>query len=456
MILIPEQVKALRDEVKRLEEEKENYEKYFKECDKSSLESGFVKFVDTTLEVDNYNNVCRKLDSYKSALMEYEFSNTVDSDAIEYGTEFTILYDDNKEEETYTLVQNLIGLASVSFSQNKNYISVDSNLGRAVIGKSPDENFSYTFSIEGRKDSITITGKIISIVKQSNKDIHFIMSRPKSARISKKNEIIRKKAYQVGDKDTLEKVKEITLSQYNLLKEEQEKLSRALIKFKKYEEKIMVNSIITLRNKKNEISKYMIVDKDNNFDYTKEIDANSIIARKLFTKKKGDIFEERSKIKIDNKKQAKYYTGRIIEVDNSNVKQEESVYSSIWSVYARLGRVNKLLSESRIATPPTDGTIGIGSKVSIMTFEDGQIQNRRVEIINQAVSTELNTDYVEVISPLGQKIIGLKNNQMFDYRYFSNLDNNTLVGNGVVYDINNNMNETLAENPTAYQKKRRG
>ena len=78
------------------------------------------------------------------------------------------------------------------------------------------------------------------------------------------------------------------------------------------------------------------------------------------------------------------------------------------------------------------------------------------EIINQAVSTELNTDYVEAISPLGQEIIGLKNNQMFDYRYLSTLDNNTLVGTGVVYDINNNMNETLAKDPLTYQKKRRG
>ena len=115
-----------------------------------------------------------------------------------------------------------------------------------------------------------------------------------------------------------------------------------------------------------------------------------------------------------------------------------------------------MLRESKIIAPLSDNTIGIGSKVSILTFEDGIIQNRRVEIINQAVSTELNTDYIEAISPLGQEIIGLKDNEMFDYRYYSTVDNNTLLGNGIVYDINNNMNEELAKDPLTYQKKRRG
>ncbi len=40
-----------------------------------------------------------------------------------------------------------------------------------------------------------------------------------------------------------------------------------------------------------------------------------------------------------------------------------------------------------------------------MTFENGEVQNRRVEIINHAVSTELTSDYIEAISPLGNKIL---------------------------------------------------
>lgn len=389
MILIPEQVKALREEIKRLEEDKKDYELYFKECEKSTSDSGFVKFQDDTIEVDNYNKTREKLSSYKRALVENEFVDLKDTDAINYGTEFTVLYDDTKEEVTYTLVQNTIGLIRANINSENGYMPYDSDLGRAVIGKTVDDDFSYTFNLKGRKDPIIITGKIVRIIKKSNKDIHFIMSRPKSARISKKNEIIRKKAYMENDTKEIDKLHEITLSQFKLLKEEQERLTVSLTKLKKYED-------ITT------------------------------------------------------------YTGKIIDIDNSSVEKEEGIHSSIWSIYSRLGIVNKMLRESKIIEPPSDDTIGIGSKVSIITFEDGQIQNRRVEIINQAVSTELNTDYVEAISPLGQEIMGLTNNQMFDYRYFSILDNNTLMGTGAVYDINNNMKEELTTDPTTYQKKRRG
>lgn len=455
MILIPEQVKALREEIKRLEEKRKDYELYFKECDKSTLEPGFVNFQDTTLEVDDYNTICKKLDSYKRALVENEFANLKETDAINYGTKFTVLFDDTKEEETYTLVQNTIGLIRENINRENGYMPYNSNLGRAVVGKTVDDAFSYTFYLKGKTDAITITGKIVNIIKQSNKDVNFIMSRPKSARISKKSEIIRKKAYMENYSLELNKLYEITLSQYKLLKEEQERLTNSMVKLKKYEDRIMVGSIITLKDKLNKIKKYKVVDKDI-YDIHSEIDANSTFASKLFTKHKGDYIKENYFYRENGKGKTTTYTGNIIDIDNSEVEKDESIYSSIWSIYSRLGFVNKMLRESKIVMPPSDDIVGVGSKVSIITFEDGMIQNRRVEIINQAVSTELNTDYVEAISPLGQEIIGLKNNQMFDYRYFSTLDNTTLLGNGAVYDINNNMDEALAKDPTTYQKKRRG
>ncbi len=455
MILIPEQVKALRDEIKRLEEQKKDYEEYFKNAEKTTMDLGFVKYVDTTLESSSYSNIRAKLQSYKSALEENEFIDLKESDTINYGTEFTVLYDDSKEEATYTLVENPIGLTRANINQDKGYMPYDSNLGKAVWGKTIDDEFSYTFNLEGRKDAITITGKIVKIIKKSNKDIHFIMSRPKSARISKKNEIIRKKAYMKNDTKELNKLHEITLSQFKLLKEEQERLRNSLAKLKKYEDRIMVGSIITLKNKNNKTRMYTIVDKDE-YDVHSEINANSTVASRIFVKHKGDYVKENFSYKENGKCRTTTYTGEIIDIDNSNIEKEESVYSSIWSIYARLGIVNKMFREAKIVEAPLDNKIGIGSKVSIMTFEDGHIQNRRVEIINQAVSTELNTDYIEAISPLGEEIIGLKDNQDFSYHYYSTLYNKVVIGNGIVYDINNNMNETLAKDPLTYQKKRRG
>ena len=455
MILIPEQVKALRDEIKRLEEQKLDYEMYFKECVKSTLEPGFVKFQDTTLEVDNYNGIRNQVDPYKRALQENEFLDSKDSDTIEYGSEFTVLYDDTKEEQTYTLVENSIGLIRENINGKKSYIPYESNLGKAVWGKTIDDDFSYAFCLKGKKDTITITGKIIDIVKKSNSDVHFITSRSKSARISKKNEMIRKKAYKERDTKTLEKLQEITLSQYALLKEEQARLTHSLAKLKKYEDGIMVGSIITLKDKVGKIKKYTIVDKDT-CDLHTEINVNSAIGNKIIIKHKGDYVKENYFFRENGKGRTVTYTGQIIDIDNSKIDREESVYSSTWAIYSRLGIVNKMLREGKIVALPDDNIVGIGSKVSIMTFENGKPQNRRVEIINQAVSTELNTDYIEAISPLGEQIIGLKDNQDFSYHYYSTLYNKVVIGNGIVYDINNNMNERLAKDPTAYQKKRRG
>lgn len=455
MILIPEQVKALRDEIKRLEEQKKDYKEYFKNRDKTTMDLGFVKYVDTTLETDSYNDIYNKLDSYRRALTENEFIDPEESNTIDCGTEFTVLYDGTEEEKTYTLVESLIGLSRYGLDKNKTYIPVDSNLGATVLGKSTDDDFSYTVCLKGREDVITISGKIVNILRKSNQDIHFIMSKQKARRISQKNAIAIKKAHQEENIEAVGKLNEITLSQYDLLKEEQERLSNILSKLKRQKYKIMVGSIITLETKDGEISKYIIVEKDD-VDFSSEIDADSEIAKKLFVKKKWDRIDEKVTYKINRKKIIKHYVGRIVSVDNSMIEQKEYFKSNIQSISTRLGIVNKLLSEAKIAQPPVDNTVGIGSKVSIVTFENGNIQNRRVEVINHAVSTELNTDYVEAISWLGEQIMGLQENQCFNYGYFSTLYNKVSKSDGTVYDINNNMQEPLAKDPLAYQKKRRG
>ena len=135
MILIPEQVRSLRSEILRLEMKKKEYEHYFKECDKSSIDLGFLKYVDTTQEVDSYNAEYNKLKAYKQALVENEFMSLNKSDSIDYGSEFTVFYDDTSSYETYTLVQNMMGLVRTNINCNNGYISFDSSLGKAVFGK---------------------------------------------------------------------------------------------------------------------------------------------------------------------------------------------------------------------------------------------------------------------------------------------------------------------------------
>ena len=75
----------------------------------------------------------------------------------------------------------------------------------------------------------------------------------------------------------------------------------------------------------------------------------------------------------------------------------------------------------------------------------------RVEVINEAVSSEDNYSYIEATSSLGASIIGLSNNERFEY-----LDDNNEIKEGMVCDINNNVLEKVAPNPLVYQNKRRG
>ena len=69
-----------------------------------------------------------------------------------------------------------------------------------------------------------------------------------------------------------------------------------------------------------------------------------------------------------------------------------------------------------VAKPLDDGTIGVGTRFELKYNKDGQIETLTGEMINQAVSDEVDTDYVERISPLGQQIYGLRAGDPFTFR----------------------------------------
>ncbi len=425
MILIPEQVKALRDKINDLETEIENTTIYFDEI--------------TSQNDRRYKE--EQIKYLRRILEESELVKRADDTIIDYGTKFKIKFDDENVEEMYTLAENEIGLMSDSFNQNNGYVSANSLLGNSLKGKKEGDNFRYTVKLKGRKETITITGKVLKIFLKTKNDIDFILSRPFSERNATRKIV----------KENINcKENEITLSQFNLLKEEKKRLVNALLKFEKYEDRIMIGSIITLKDKTNKIKKYTVVDKDD-YDVHTEINANSVMATRLFCKHKGEYVQENFSYKKHGKDKTTTYTGEIIEIDNSNVLKPKSSYSNIHSIKTKLEKINLLLSKVVIIPSPSDNLVGVGSKVSIMTFEDEEIQNIRVEVINKALSSEDTHSYIESTSAIGAAIIGLGNNDTFNY-----YDNEGMFHDGVVYDINNNMNEKLAKDPTTYQKKRRG
>ena len=93
-----------------------------------------------------------------------------------------------------------------------------------------------------------------------------------------------------------------------------------------------------------------------------------------------------------------------------------SKYGKNRAAINRMTVVKKLLSEAKVAKPKDDGTIGVGTKFELKYNKDGEIQTITAEMINQAVTEEIDTDYVERVSPLGQQIFGLRVGDPFTFR----------------------------------------
>lgn len=82
----------------------------------------------------------------------------------------------------------------------------------------------------------------------------------------------------------------------------------------------------------------------------------------------------------------------------------------------RLTMVQKHLSTLKLAAQPKDDIIDIGSRFQIIISSDGEnTETREYEMINFAVSDELENEYVERISTLGNSLYGLKKDDAFSF-----------------------------------------
>lgn len=82
----------------------------------------------------------------------------------------------------------------------------------------------------------------------------------------------------------------------------------------------------------------------------------------------------------------------------------------------RYSEVLRLLKTAKVAEEPTDDRIEIGTTFDILITDGSESHVKTVEMINYAVSDELDDAYIERISPAGSKAFGLKANDKFSYR----------------------------------------
>lgn len=345
MILIPEQVGAIRNRISELKLNISIYDGYYR--DRERIDFGNTKniFVDGGFIDDQYKMDIKQLREYEQLLKESFFLKEIDIDKISIGTKFAIKFDVEDELMYYTLTENLEGINS-----SDGFISLHSVLGQSLYGKREKDNFSYEVKVGDTKE--VVTGEIASIEKDYNAYVNYIRGRKLSHRMSIR-EIKNRKNNITCNK---EKENLVTLSQFDLLESELERLELGL--------------------KKSQLS-----------------------------------------------------------------------YANCSMQKRRLNYISKILTDNNIVEPTNDDTVGIGSHVSIMLFEDSGIKTRRAELIQQAVSDELPTDYIEMISSLGMNIFGLKNNDSFSY-YKSGFQ----LVSGMVYDIDNSKDAIRTTDPLVYQK----
>jgi len=223
MLLIPEQIKFLRNSIHRLEEELKECTDYFEGRDSVRIEdSERLQPADHIIE-DKYQSIMQQLKKFQELLIHGEYVRKIPTDEIGIGTRFKIHFDDLGTLE-YVLVDSVLGnnMSTESISQH-------SILGQNVIGKKAGDTFSYMAS----SNPEPITGSIEEICKIEDGKLDFIRSRKADHRKgSITTEEIRQLTSQCGNRVAagMEYAKQIpiTESQIELLEIEIERLNYLL------------------------------------------------------------------------------------------------------------------------------------------------------------------------------------------------------------------------------------
>lgn len=344
MILIPEQLYNIREEQRKnniiLKQDAEYLKESYNErkIGENSRMPRQEQLINDSCAYDR-----EKSNEYYKILTQSAYLSSRNLESVDVGTKcyISLNVDGEEEFESLFMVDELIGV-----SNTEGYISKDSPIAKAIIGKKEGENFSYTIG------KTTITGKICKIEKDPEEYMHFIREK--------------KSCYRMTNKERIE-------------------------------------------------LKRLIAQKDINPQANIEYQN-----RKAIT-------ESQIKLLLDEK-----------EFLEKNPKPTREMKFRLQNIY-------KALNEN-YALPPTDGTIGIGSTFSVMLFGKDKITSRRFEMINRAVGTELDTEYIERISALGSHIFGLKENEEFVIR---GKDRYNIVGK--VFDIDNDLNRYETNSALNYQ-----
>ncbi len=321
MKLVAEQVKILRDRREELLRLKDEYYERTKNKEKDTIDRMGVLYDNDPI----YNNTMNELNRINEALEEATFVPDRDYSQIGIGTKFKVHYgDDLEDSEELMLVESNIGTTPLDF------VSLDSDMGKAIMGTKEGDKVTYIVEATGIEISLTVD----EIDRVRSHYEHFIREKTYDRRVRKaaKEEI--KKAIEEGT--YLDSIS-ITTHQYDMLVQEKAKLGN------------------------------------------------------------------RPRPELASKK-------------------------------AFLTKCLHL----PVADAPNDDTIGVGSNVTLLLDDEGEKKTISFEYIHHAVSTELESDYVEKISTLGAAIYGKRAGDQFKVAR-----NQLSYIKGIVVSVDNDSNKEL-------------
>ena len=325
-----EQLSGIRKELEKDEIREQEYKEYYRDREIINSDSTFASQVGDGLTEVRHSQNNSEIETFYNLLSCSEYVTDVNTEQIDIGTKFSIMFDGEEEKETYTLVEELVGTGQLN-----GFVSTKSIFGQSVSGKQENDRFEYITPAKFK-----VSGTIVEIKKDLSDYPHFIKDKKIEYRIchieKQKLATLKEQAKNNNEKaqEELYQATALTKSQISILKLELEKLSK-----------------------------------------------------------------------------------------KNNRKNDASIRSTI-------AVINKLLRDCPMAIPPRGDYIGIGSKFKIK-FLLPEEKDLEVELINKAVTTEVNDAYVEKISALGTRLLGLRNNEEFSF-----FNGHTTIA-GIVYDIDN-------------------
>lgn len=343
MKLIPEQITELRKRIETLKQTIDGYSDYVSSREITSCEQSSHEVIgDTQIEsqlqmnLNNYGQLIRLLTGA-------EYVQTRNLDTIDIGTKFRVRFDGMTTSNPVYLVET-----SYSLGLNSNFSSIDSPLGKNVIGKTTNDRFSYALpSRFSNTERNVISGTIEEIISDEKEYVHFLREKEKDDRMSR---AVRNKLHDLRTSSNLEA---------------QEEFAR-----------------------RNEISP----------------------SQKL-----------------------------LLVIEEERLRGATSPAS-----VRRYEKVKALLDNATVAITPTDGTIGIGTTFEYLVTDGTTVEEKSAELINYAVSDELDDAYIERISHLGDCVFGLRENDKFRFRK----GNKPMVG--VITSVGKTK-ENSSDRPKIYQ-----